>query len=58
MALSVSLSVSVDSQLMWFNCNSLLPVPSIPGGLKLFLHLFALDLCVFGALVCYFCIDL
>ena len=26
-------------------------------GLKLFLHLFALDLCVFDVLVCYFCID-
>ena len=30
--LFVSLSLSVDSQLMWFNCNSVLSVSSIPGG--------------------------
>ena len=32
MVLSVSLSVSVDSKLMWFNCNPLFSVLSIPGG--------------------------
>ena len=31
-ALFVSLSLSVDSQLMWFNFNSVLSVLSIPGG--------------------------
>ena len=31
MVLSVSLSVSVDSQLMWFNICSVLSVLSIPG---------------------------
>ena len=29
--LFVSLSLSVDSQLMWFNCSSVLSVLSIPG---------------------------
>ena len=28
----VSLSLSVDSQFMWFNCNSVLSLFSIPGG--------------------------
>ena len=32
MVLFVSLSLSVDSQLMLFNCNSVFPVSSIPGG--------------------------
>ena len=30
--LFVSLSLSVGSQLMWFNCSSVLSVLSIPGG--------------------------
>ena len=45
--LFVSLSLSVDSQLMWFNCNSVLSVSSIPGGLNLLLQLFVLDEFVF-----------
>ena len=41
--LFVSLSLSVDSQLMWFNCNSVFSVTSIPGGSGLFLQLFVPD---------------
>ena len=40
--LSVSLSLSVDSKLMWFNCNSVFSVLSIPGGSEVILHLFLL----------------
>ena len=44
---SVSFSLSVNSQLMSFNCNSVLSVFSIPGDLVEFLQLVVLDLFVF-----------
>ena len=43
----VSLSLSVNSQLMLFSCNSLLSLLSIPGDLVEFLRLIVLDLFVF-----------
>ena len=54
MILSASPLLSVDSQLMWFNCNSVFSVSSIPGGLNLFLQLFVLDIFAFAVLVFYF----
>ena len=53
--ISVSLSMSGDSQLMLFSFNSVLSVLSIPGVLNWFLHLFVLDLFVFDVLVyCFY----
>ena len=40
---SVSLLLSVNSQLMLFNCNSVLSLLSIPGELVEFLQLIVLD---------------
>ena len=51
---SVTFSLSVDSQLTRFNCNSVVSVLSIPGGLNLYLQLFVLDLFVTDVLVYYF----
>ena len=42
-ALSVSLSLSEESQLMWFNFISVLLLFSKPGGLVEFLLMFVLD---------------
>ena len=50
----VSLSLSVNSQLMLFSCNSLLSFLSIPGDLVEFLRLIVLDLFVFDVLVFYY----
>ena len=44
---SVSLSLSVNSHLMLFNCSSVLSLLSIPGGLVRFLQLILLDLFAF-----------
>ena len=52
--LFVSLSLSVDSQLMWFNCNSDSLYCQYQGDLKLFLQLLVPDYFVFDVSVCYF----
>ena len=54
MVLFVSPSLSVDSQILCFNCNSVFSVSSIPGGLMLFFQLFVLDYLAFDVLVSYF----
>ena len=47
---TVSFLLSVISQLILFNCNSMLPLLSILGGLVEFLQLIVLDLFVFDVL--------
>ena len=58
MVLSVSHSVSVDSQLMWFNCSSFVYVLSIPGGSEnasSFACTWLICLWCFGVLFLYLC---